>query len=86
MSAVIQFLEKMASNASFGRSAMEYQAAVTQLKIDDVQQKALLSHDLEGLSRSLVGRTTMTCLIWVPDEDVPAKENENFNEAISINS
>ena len=86
MSAVIQFLEKMASNASFGRSAMEYQAAVTQLEIDDVQQKALLSHDLEGLNRSLVGRSTMTCLIWVPDEDLPVKENEKFIEAASIDS
>ncbi len=84
MSAVIQFLEKMASNASFGRSAMEYQAAVAQLKIDDVQHKALLNRDVERLSRSLEGRATMVCMVWAPDEDVSADENENAVGAMAI--
>jgi len=63
MSNVIQFLERMGSNADFDRG---YLTSVTALDVADAQRRALLDRDHAGLSRLLEGRAEMRCFIATP--------------------
>ena len=65
MSNVIRFLESVGSTPL---SAAEYSASVALLDVNSMQRQALMNGDHEGLSDLLGGRSSMRCMIMVPDE------------------
>ena len=65
MSNVIRFLESVGSKPMSGA---EYSASVALLDINPMQRQALMDCDHEGLNDLLGGRTSMRCMIMVPDE------------------
>lgn len=77
MSEVIAFLERMGSNpSSVSFSDDGYEAAVSSLKIDSVQSKALLARDAMALAKGLDARAQMICMILVPDEGEDSEPND----------
>jgi len=65
MSNVIRFLESVGCKPM---SAAEYSASVALLDVDPMQRQALMDCDHESLNDLLGGRSSMRCMIMVPDE------------------
>ncbi len=73
---VIRFLETMGGDAAMsGLSYSAYASAVSALSADDRTTNALLSRDAKILAGILGGRDSMTCAIFVPEEQSEAQED-----------
>lgn len=65
MSNAIQFLEALGRTPL---SAAGYAATVTALHVEEAQRKALLERDHITLNDLIDGRTTMLCVLSLPDD------------------
>lgn len=71
----IGFLEAVGRGA-FPPSAGDYGASVDALEIDQAQRRALRDRDPAALGALLSARSTMMCMIAVPDADEPERPSE----------
>lgn len=77
MSSIIQYLESIGRDATFGALGPEqYAAAIAALEIDDASRQALLRRDATALNDVLGGRPTMFCLIAPAEDDDDQGEDE----------
>ena len=74
---VIEFLESLGARPAC--AAIDYEAAVANLAVDQASREALVRRDAGALAAALGGRDAMWCAIMSPD-DTPSEDQPRRDE------